>query len=101
PLHPLDLHSFPTRRSSDLLGLTSQVCRPSSLQADLAYHKWYTACERTDTILADRVLRTRRGRMPGPGFSECARQASSGQGAGAGDRKSTRLNSSHRTISYA
>src|SRR5437867_5796775 len=63
-----DLHSFPTRRSSDLL----------------CTHWW--------------ISPARRGRVPRP----LSRRGRAGTGAGAvEDRKSTRLNSSHRTISYA
>src|SRR5947209_13206655 len=62
--HPPDLHSFPTRRSSDL-----HIARPPAL------------ARRGD------VLETQ-----GHGQR---------QGLRGGDRKSTRLNSSHANISYA
>src|SRR5690242_21041041 len=68
---PRHLHSFPTRRSSDLAarGLTSAslLAAPDTLEA--------------------RTFRTRSA-------ARCRRAAST-------DRKSTRLNSSHMSISYA
>src|SRR5437763_7175849 len=70
--HPRDLHSFPTRRSSDL--------RPSR-----GNRKWVVG---------------RHARLGGkssaryPHFRNNTRSED-------GDRKSTRLNSSHRCISYA
>src|SRR5437867_11099619 len=72
--HPRDLHSFPTRRSSDLL----------QGRADLR-------------------LRA----LPGSDLGETRRQEAESRRArdlglvGQQDRKSTGLNSSHRTISYA
>src|SRR5437868_9206867 len=68
PAHHLDLHSFPTRRSSDLLATA-----PGGLTV-----------------------------MNGTGFSVCAVCGSPEPGAvHHRDRKSTRLNSSHVSISYA
>src|SRR5690348_17816244 len=66
PAHHRDLHSFPTRRSSDLRGparapSTGSPCSPASSTS------WSEPC------------------TPGT----------------CGDRKSTRLNSSHPSISYA
>src|SRR5437867_9423067 len=65
---PPDLHSFPTRRSSDLT-----VSGHSSMSDP--------------------------GTLAGAQPRRCC-EGDPRQG-GAGDRKSTRLNSSHRTISYA
>src|SRR5437773_9967124 len=64
-----DLHSFPTRRSSDLW-------------------TWRLAAAPLSPVTES--AQTTRGRQPG-----CA------EATGAPDRKSTRLNSSHITISYA
>src|SRR5437762_8158567 len=67
---PLDLHSFPTRRSSDLLGVTRR-------EAAEALEEGYR-----DALAAG-------GKAFVQGIAEAL------------DRKSTRLNSSHRCISYA
>src|SRR5438270_8425915 len=67
-----DLHSFPTRRSSDLTG---QVLRDFGQESTLGYIVTVGMC-----------------REMGPVFT-CLTLA--------GDRKSTRLNSSHSQISYA
>src|SRR5205814_8810166 len=74
-----DLHSFPTRRSSDL-GRSAAPARP-----------------RAPDRAPDRLLLRRRvsGRCCLPAKSRPARAATSA------DRKSTRLNSSHLGISYA
>src|SRR5437879_10138336 len=71
--HHRDLHSFPTRRSSDLLALIKKI-----------------APSRINTIAMPEMMTTGR------------KDASSLRAPGVGsDRKSTRLNSSHRCISYA
>src|SRR5207249_11666610 len=77
--HPLILHSFPTRRSSDLRARGSDG--PALGGAD-------------------------RGRQPDPGDQRWGDDRPSRRAAGRGpqlhrDRKSTRLNSSHVSISYA
>src|SRR5438477_8815897 len=73
-VHP-DLHSFPTRRSSDL---TVTVYSPAT-SGDRRYRPaavvWRTVFSPVATLLATTVA--------------------------PGDRKSTRLNSSHMSISYA
>src|SRR5437867_7211613 len=71
-----DLHSFPTRRSSDLAVVRSSPSAPKSM-AD-AISSWPAGRG------AQRHLWT----LAGGALSST-------------DRKSTRLNSSHRTISYA
>src|SRR5437764_10240747 len=71
---PRDLHSFPTRRSSDL--------------EDLA-------------VLIDDVDRRHHVRMPDARGEARFVDEHVDERAIAGDRKSTRLNSSHRCISYA
>src|SRR5207249_10891658 len=75
-----DLHSFPTRRSSDL-GTCSNPAKPNGATCDDG-----SACTRTDTCQA--------GTCIGTNPVVCA-------GDAVGDRKSTRLNSSHVSISYA
>src|SRR5207248_9106225 len=89
------LHSFPTRRSSDLIGFG-----------------WY------NVEFIAKYLAPRLGKKPaelriayiaedssyGQGVTEAARERAKkefGMQEVALDRKSTRLNSSHRTISYA
>src|SRR5438045_6133825 len=72
--HHRDLHSFPTRRSSDLS--RSRRSRRASARSCAAPREG--------------AIRNRRTRSGGPPCSACPR-----------DRKSTRLNSSHLGISYA
>src|SRR5207247_5078885 len=82
PLHHLAPHSFPTRRSSDL-----------------------------SPARGDRLARSRAGGHADRGTRPCPAGGSDGAGRGheghlrsrrrLGDRKSTRLNSSHEWISYA
>src|SRR5437868_14609529 len=75
PPHPLFLHSFPTRRSSDLSSWLQRLPRtiPASRRVPSLLRK------------APRSAETRRTRSPDAYL----------------DRKSTRLNSSHVSISYA
>src|SRR5207253_9061280 len=74
-----ELHSFPTRRSSDLNGKQATWHRvPAAFDSP-------TPTDATDSAI--------RG-LPG-------RNAESVASVGVGDRKSTRLNSSHVAISYA
>src|SRR5207249_8978214 len=76
---PRDLHSFPTRRSSDLSRASARSpC--SSARVSLAWVQSRRAWRRS----------TARARPPSSASTEAAR-----------DRKSTRLNSSHVSISYA
>src|SRR5207245_10621259 len=81
---PPPLHSFPTRRSSDLARLSRSAPR------------------------APRSVRLRRAVPPGRGHQHALGVQLEGRGRRlqrgvprAGDRKSTRLNSSHGSISYA
>src|SRR5207302_10485456 len=71
--HHRDLHSFPTRRSSDLLGVERSHVAGYSMGGRLALH---LTTRRPDRVLSLLTI-------------------------GAQDRKSTRLNSSHVKISYA
>src|SRR5690348_17540103 len=83
-----DLHSFPTRRSSDLAG--ASVNAAAMLPADLSYYRY-------------------NGSLTTPPCSEGVKwlvlrdpvELSAAQIAAFTDRKSTRLNSSHPSISYA
>src|SRR5437879_8703095 len=74
-----DLHSFPTRRSSDLLALIVALWIKDNLprEVDIDWVK------------------------QGGGFIRSKHAPSGRFNAGEKDRKSTRLNSSHRCISYA
>src|SRR5690625_6450421 len=78
------LHSFPTRRSSDLEGLP----RPGVLGVDR--HRGGDVV--VDPVIGALVVVVRAAAGDGVGAHV---------GDGAGDRKSTRLNSSHVAISYA
>src|SRR5207248_9539797 len=82
--HHRNLHSFPTRRSSDL---TSGRANAAS-QGDSFRPEFDNI--RVDTVANGVILR-------GPVYDIIG----AGQDYTIGDRKSTRLNSSHRTISYA
>src|SRR5207248_11332155 len=75
PAHHRDLHSFPTRRSSDL--------------------RWRPLHD----ARAVGAVEPAHGRVPRFRVAAEARRRAARQGHQ--DRKSTRLNSSHRTISYA
>src|SRR5207248_10111866 len=94
-LHILDLYSFPTRRSSDLLSLKNRhksvgvVAKLPINGESRAYSSGFSGVVRAYTNDPwQSVTRARRCR-----FRRC--------GCAWRDRKSTRLNSSHRTISYA
>src|SRR5207248_10477991 len=83
------LHSFPTRRSSDLLVRQAQVSHLKKRRCCVVRSSVHRgprdrACAEMELLLAFRAGRFGRGN---PLHSS--------------DRKSTRLNSSHRTISYA
>src|SRR5207248_4970903 len=86
---PRDLHSFPTRRSSDLLAnSTNNAVRQNPYALPVA--GVFTPKRPNEEFFA--ALRTSTatdGRTP---FEKIEHPL---------DRKSTRLNSSHRTISYA
>src|SRR5207248_10522256 len=95
-LHHPHLHSFPTRRSSDLrvtalqlTGLLTLLCGPSAQGPVRGEEDSYPEV----TIVA--VEAGVRDPEPAAPASEEPERL------GVQDRKSTRLNSSHRTISYA
>src|SRR5699024_12349913 len=77
--HPRSLHSFPTRRSSDLFSTSSNV---HSIKCCL----YLSGCEYSQCISQEQFIFMPNLIM----LSGCA-----------SDRKSTRLNSSHVSISYA
>src|SRR5207248_5455788 len=81
-----DLHSFPTRRSSDLCNCKPLVPRQLPRLGDRP----------DDRLGANGRAVSLQGLWRARGDSRSER----GRGLGE-DRKSTRLNSSHRTISYA
>src|SRR5205814_5410793 len=81
-----DLHSFPTRRSSDLP-------ERAILAAGAAYLKVPDA--------ADHLLEEKIRAVEGPTLDGWLEELAGGAPAPGGDRKSTRLNSSHLGISYA
>src|SRR5690606_41886972 len=80
--HHLDLHSFPTRRSSDLSTRSTVRPRPSRNACSSPATSAATAPAGGDSMTA-----------PGPVGTDA--------GGSRTDRKSTRLNSSHVKISYA
>src|SRR5207247_10461998 len=95
------LHSFPTRRSSDLqllpLSLISAMM-PAGTLVEQAMAARPEAKETAALVVAARVAKN--GAVYGPLIPSFGGQAFIG-GLGGGDRKSTRLNSSHEWISFA
>src|SRR5207248_9070276 len=91
------LRSFPTRRSSDLIGIGHGNRNASSKQYSRNPSEFSLRRPTKDSrvVLNEPVVcvQARVGRVKIDQVS-CARRRP-------GDRKSTRLNSSHRTISYA
>src|SRR5699024_11736439 len=81
---PRDLRSFPTRRSSDLIEIPRRKQEP--LVFDQDEHLRETSLEKLASL-------------PAP-FREGG-SITAGNASGVKDRKSTRLNSSHVSISYA
>src|SRR5207244_9535035 len=98
PPHDLDLHSFPTRRSSDLApvlvnvhlnrlqsdGRRAALPSPREIHVDGEPFTFVVLVERTPNLVG--------------GISYVADRCCAGKLV---DRKSTRLNSSHQIISYA
>src|SRR5207245_10136106 len=83
------LHSFPTRRSSDLESQEGTARRRKAAMGGDAVHR------RRHAHLADAVVDVAAAEIVRRHFLQAL-------GAGVvGDRKSTRLNSSHGSISYA
>src|SRR5207248_10842452 len=91
--HPPYLHSFPTRRSSDLLLLLSLAMR--TLACTLSRNPAARSATHPPTS-AGRPLQPRTQAILLQASVQSTRLVTHSS-----DRKSTRLNSSHRTISYA
>src|SRR5206468_8312958 len=94
PVDHRDLHSFPTRRSSDLLPIENRANVQALQQRPLGdalceLLDRHAALDATDVGLAEHELVE--GNVPRGGQRDLL----------SGDRKSTRLNSSHDQISYA
>src|SRR5205814_9421132 len=92
--HPRHLHSFPTRRSSDLpiardtrTRAGRRVLRPRLISS--------LNCFGTDRSTSRLVI------LPPRPFRGCRGHRAGNRHSVHGDRKSTRLNSSHLGISYA
>src|SRR5205085_10211321 len=91
-----DLHSFPTRRSSDLA-----VTRRNEAQRDANLQRVMSA-QRAHALARERQRERHRRGSAHP--VRCPREVLAARAqppGGAQDRKSTRLNSSHSQISYA
>src|SRR5205085_8826767 len=89
--HPRDLHSFPTRRSSDLSTLRATARTPRA-----------PARARPDSAPPPSRRRSRApAARPAPPPSTAPPRARRASRRRRSDRKSTRLNSSHSQISYA
>src|SRR5207249_10869787 len=100
PLTPPDLHSFPTRRSSDLPSLGNFLS--FQLTIDLNYSEMIDFSEDVFVVAGpgaragiSRCFSDLGGASPEQVIQAVARISSEE------DRKSTRLNSSHVSISYA
>src|SRR5207248_7101409 len=94
PSHHPPPHSFPTRRSSDLPALRVYVARPSAAARASAEAALRPGGLQAEQVVGVELWSADRVRLLTVGDPD--RWTSS-----AADRKSTRLNSSHRTISYA
>src|SRR5690606_41355412 len=94
--HPLHLHPFPTRRSSDLDKLNRDIRIP--IKVDRV--NWGVS-RRMDSISHCRFSRRRLSRVTKVSDGRTVSRARDFQIASTSDRKSTRLNSSHVKISYA
>src|SRR5439155_21256729 len=97
----LDLHSFPTRRSSDLKGLDPDL---RDLRKVLSKFGQKVVCYAfaLEAVAPDAAVHAR-GFAPDLGIEDPATGSAAGSSiprSGAKDRKSTRLNSSHVAISY-
>src|SRR5699024_12649111 len=90
------LHSFPTRRSSDLLVVDlGRIVRPE-------HRRWIAVDHRVHRVVLIGAERgAGGGRQPAERKRRILWEHLSGLHGGREDRKSTRLNSSHVSISYA
>src|SRR5207248_9245419 len=96
----LTLPSSPTRRSSDLLGGANLELRrlPARFLPPDALHSTVDALGLRAAVAIPRGAYVTASALAGRGHRPWS---GARPGAGSVDRKSTRLNSSHRTISYA
>src|SRR5690606_42034994 len=94
-----DLHSFPTRRSSDLVVSVTTVCLSVCLSL-LQYYPLNKNLSEVVTSCATFVSNSRALRFDARDSVLCFVVISTCE-AWISDRKSTRLNSSHVKISYA
>src|SRR5207248_10236688 len=95
--HHRDLHSFPTRRSSDLLCHDCLLLWAAMMRGANGNGQTLTI----KPVSTSRVVAHDFSSVyPSSGCSSRNRRASASSFSRV-DRKSTRLNSSHRTISYA
>src|SRR5439155_27060389 len=92
--HPPDLHSFPTRRSSDLRELGKRRCQAMPKSFDERFLSRPAIEEACDFLRCRKALE---GRL----FVGRKESCGNTQASSIADRKSTRLNSSHVAISYA
>src|SRR5689334_3818905 len=97
-LHPRPLHSFPTRRSSDLT-----TTKPSHYRPDPSILTWWSAVFEIPCVAIGGI--TPENAKPlvdaGADFLAVCQAVWGKDDPAASDRKSTRLNSSHSSISYA
>src|SRR5206468_12836303 len=91
----LDLHSFPTRRSSDL----GRVSAADQVDVESMGRARFTACRTIIDTFADKLVEAV-DRQAAPRDARCENDRPRPDDVVA-DRKSTRLNSSHDQISYA
>src|SRR5690606_41862571 len=99
--HSAVLHSFPTRRSSDLLGdeCLLQLTGAKGGHVTMTCHRrsrWATG----PFGMNFGTLRSLARKAPSATFSDRSARKSCGRSFPGKDRKSTRLNSSHVKISY-
>src|SRR5205807_10550582 len=97
----LELHSFPTRRSSDLRAVRhDDLSRDHPVQVEVLAPISEEDRDPVDRIVRRDDIRVEDGRTPVE--HPFGRSSRSGErGKRETDRKSTRLNSSHLVISYA
>src|SRR5207244_10181080 len=97
PLPPPPLHSFPTRRSSDLAGANPEV---GFAAAEESHDEIKESLKGADMVFVTAGEGGGTGTGGAPVVAEIAKDEVGALTVGV-DRKSTRLNSSHQIISYA
>src|SRR5207248_7486619 len=101
PVVHRDLHSFPTRRSSDLEILPYEGLTPDRLVAQQRMAALFRLHLGEQPIVVCSIKSIGRRVLPRAALDRRSLQISLEMEQDREDRKSTRLNSSHRTISYA